>query len=80
MRSVLVASVLTAVSARDPWPTCLEQQTVFRHAGNAGYFTDLRKFGIFTGCINEDCSYSDKGHVDTAEDCPRLCAQVKHTF
>ena len=47
-----------------------------RHVGVAGLFMDLRHFGIFSGCANGDCSETDKGHVETVEDCPRLCAQV----
>jgi hypothetical protein len=74
--AVAVAIISLAAAQRKPWPECVEQSTVMRHVGVAGLFIDLRHFGIFSGCSDGDCSYTDKGHVETVEDCPRLCAQV----
>lgn len=59
-----------------PYPACMEQNSVMRHAGAHAIFVDLSSFGS-AGCWQNDCKHTDKFNADDVGICGRTCAQVE---
>lgn len=59
-----------------PYPACVEQNSVFRHAGAHAIFADLSSFGS-TGCWQNDCKHTDKFNAEDIGTCGRTCAQIE---
>jgi len=58
-----------------PYPGCVEQSSVLRHAGAHAIFVDLSSFGS-NGCWQNDCKNTDKFNAEDMGVCARTCAQV----
>mmetsp|Transcript_16140 Transcript_16140/g.34899 ORF Transcript_16140/g.34899 Transcript_16140/m.34899 type:complete len:373 (+) Transcript_16140:64-1182(+) len=69
------ASAPPPANAGAPYPECVEQGSVLRHAGSHAIFVDVSSFGS-TGCWQSDCKHSDKFNADDVGICARACAQI----
>lgn len=58
-----------------PYPNCVEQNIVFRHAGAHAIFADVSSYGA-AGCWQNDCKNSDKFIAEDASLCARACAEL----
>jgi len=58
-----------------PYPGCVEQNSVMRHAGAHAIFVDMSAFGS-AGCWQNDCKNTDKFNADDMGICARTCAQI----
>lgn len=58
-----------------PYPACMEQNSVLRHAGAHAIFVDLSAFGS-SGCWQNDCKHTDKFNAEDVGTCGRTCAQI----
>lgn len=63
------------VNAGAPYPHCMEQNTVFRHAGAHAIFVDLTTYG-HSGCWQNDCKNTDKFNAVDIGICARTCNQT----
>lgn len=64
------------VNPNAPFPGCVEQNSVLRHAGAHAIFVDLSSFGS-SGCWQNDCKNTDKFNADDVGICARTCAQIE---
>lgn len=62
-------------NANAPYPGCVQQGEVMRHAGAHAIFVDMTSAGS-TGCWQNDCTNTDKFNAVDMGVCARLCAQV----
>lgn len=59
-----------------PYPGCVEQGTVYRHAGAHAIFVDMSSYGS-AGCWQNDCKNTDKFNADDMGICARSCSQIE---
>lgn len=59
-----------------PYPSCVEQNSVFRHAGAHAIFVDVSSYGS-AGCWQNDCKHSDKFNAEDMGTCARACTQIE---
>lgn len=58
-----------------PFPACVQQNVVLRHAGVHAIFADVSTHGA-AGCWQNDCKNSDKFISDNPTLCARTCAEL----
>jgi len=63
------------VDVNAPYPGCMQQNSILRHAGAHAIFVDLSTFGS-AGCWQNDCKNTDKFNAEDAGICARTCASV----
>merc|ERR1712176_691687 len=59
-----------------PFPDCIQQNIVLRHAGAHAIFVDLSDTGS-AGCWQNDCKNTDKFNADDRGICARTCSAVE---
>jgi len=64
------------VTPSAPYPGCVEQSSVYRHAGAHAIFVDLSSYGA-AGCWQNDCKNTDKFNADDMGICARTCSQIE---
>jgi len=60
-------------SSTEPYPGCVQQNVVLRHAGAHAIFVDISSHGA-AGCWQNDCKHSDKFNSADMGICARACA------
>lgn len=65
-----------AVDPAAPFPECVEQNSVLRHAGAHAIFVDASGFGA-AGCWQNDCKHTDKFIAEDMGICGRTCQQIE---
>lgn len=58
-----------------PYPSCIQERVVFRHAGAHAIFVDMTAYGA-AGCWQSDCKNTDKFNAEEKGICARACAQI----
>jgi len=67
------ASAQAEAVSKEPYPGCVQMNTVLRHAGAHAIFVDLSSWGS-AGCWQNDCKNTDKFNADDKGICARACA------
>jgi hypothetical protein len=70
------AAEAAAAIVNAPYPGCIQQNSVFRHAGAHAIFVDLSSYGS-SGCWQNDCKNTDKFNAEDKGVCARTCSAIE---
>eukprot|EP00927_Polykrikos_kofoidii_P042244 TRINITY_DN360_c0_g3_i1.p1 TRINITY_DN360_c0_g3~~TRINITY_DN360_c0_g3_i1.p1 ORF type:complete len:404 (-),score=60.84 TRINITY_DN360_c0_g3_i1:287-1405(-) len=70
------ASEASDAIASAPYPKCIQEGAVLRHAGAHAIFLDFSSYGS-AGCWQNDCKNTDKFNADNKGICARACSAVE---